>query len=144
MLLSLNLMRMRKVHMCFEPMCMSSYCILVALTLRLLCQDINGSLPKCHIPARFCVLIPKEFPASKELSASTPSKNRAGNVKQASPVDPKPASKRASKTANAPVDGDLALNDMIGETAYEGFSSGGGGMDFAFDFSNSGESQPPF
>lgn len=105
---------------------------------------MNGSLPKCHIPARFCVLIPKEFPASKELTASTPSKKRASYVKQASPADPKPASKRASKTTNAPVDGDLALNDMIGEMAYGGFSAGGGGMDFAFDFSNSGGSQPPF
>jgi hypothetical protein len=114
------------------------------LTLHLFCQDINGALPKCHIPARFCVLIPKEFPASKDSSASTVSKKKASNVKQASLADPKPASKRASKTTNALVEGDLALNDMISKMADEGFSGGGGGMDFEFDFSNSGGSQPPF
>lgn len=106
----------------------------IVLTMQLLRIDMTGSLPKCHVPARFVVLIPREFPASNIPSSTD--KKRASASKQVSPSDPKPANKRGSKKSDDTSEGDLALNHMITEMAYGGFGESGGGMDYEnFDFS---------
>ena len=83
--------------------------------------DATGAIPKCHIPARFTVLIPQEFPASN-----------VGTKKLSNEA------KRSSKKVAPRVDEtDSTLNKMISEMAYgvEGedfdplvdFSAGGSG-----------------
>lgn len=78
-------------------------------------------MPKCHIPARFVLLIPGEFPSSNDMAAK----------KRDSTSKPE-ARGSTSKSATRP-DDDAAMNDMISEMAY-GLDKAGHDYDDPFDF----------
>ena len=63
-------------------------------------RDATGALPKCHIPARFCIAIPREFQSQKKKTSSTTTTKTASTKPSTKQAEPK-ASKRTSTKAKA-------------------------------------------
>lgn len=92
-------------------------------------RDATGALPKCHIPARFCVMIPPEFnqptpkkkASSSSSSSTTTTKQVDSTSKQVDSTSKQTTrvSKKATPTAAAPQQEDdqtdPALNSMLTE-----------------------------
>lgn len=74
--------------------------------------DASGALPKCHIPARFAVMIPREYQTTKKTAPSSQSKASSSESKQAT----KRASKKATPAAQQAGDqSEQALSSMLSE-----------------------------
>lgn len=67
--------------------------------------DATGSIPTCHIPARFVTLIPREFPASQPPNAKTKAQRRGTTGSVAS------TSNSVAAAAAAALDGQLNLDE---------------------------------
>jgi len=83
--------------------------------------DETGALPKCHIPARFTVMIPREYQETKKTASTNSSGNEATAVS-------KRTSKTASSAANAEdsmLDGLLGPMDEEDFDPFVNFSAGG-------------------
>ena len=85
--------------------------------------DATGQIPKCHIPARFVVIIPREFPASQPSSSG---KKRKDSSQHGSTASKKSATAAAASNAmvqSVPaslLDDTLNLDDMNFEGALQG------------------------
>ena len=79
-------------------------------------RDATGALPRCHIPARFCVMIPRECQPKKRTEA----KQSSTKAKKATA----PAAARNDQT-------DPALNNMLKEMGDDALGDFGPLVDFS-------------
>lgn len=80
-------------------------------------RDATGALPKCHIPARFCVMIPRECQPKKKTTEAKQSTTKAKKA-------PAPAATRNDQT-------DPALNSMLKEMDDDALGDFGPLVDFS-------------
>ena len=71
--------------------------------------DETGSIPRCHIPARFVTLIPKEFPGAQPQPKNKPTKS--SNSKASASTA---AADNLAADGALDVLGDIPFDDMAG------------------------------